>query len=218
MTLVTSLFPTGLNGLVIVVLVAVLVGTVGSSLNSLSTVFTMDIYLKHINPKAENEQITRVGRLTIILGCLISVLMAIAIDQIKGLNLFDVFQSILGFIAPPLAVVFLLAVLWKRTNRAAINTVLTFGAILSLGTGIVYLWVFPKDSFPFWPHYLMLSFYLFVVLLLIAIAISLLVPKTQDELNAEQLTSVKIQPPTKRVKYAWAILSLVMAGLYLVFH
>jgi SSS family solute:Na+ symporter len=44
MTMVTNLFPAGLNGLVIVVLIAVLVGTIGSSLNSLSTVFTMDVY------------------------------------------------------------------------------------------------------------------------------------------------------------------------------
>lgn len=48
MTMVTHLFPTGLNGLVIVVLIAVLVGTIGSSLNSLSTVFTMDIYVKKL--------------------------------------------------------------------------------------------------------------------------------------------------------------------------
>src|SRR5690606_24187065 len=141
MTMVTNLFPTGLNGLVIVVLIAVLVGTIGSSLNSLSTVYTMDIYLKHINPDADSRKVTQIGRYTIIVGCFVSVLMAIAIDQIKGLNLFDVFQSILGFIAPPLAVIFLLAVLWKRTNRAAVNTLLTFGAVLSLGTGVFYLWV-----------------------------------------------------------------------------
>jgi SSS family solute:Na+ symporter len=49
MTMVTNLFPPGMNGLVIVVLIAVLVGTIGSSLNSLSTVFTMDVYAQQIN-------------------------------------------------------------------------------------------------------------------------------------------------------------------------
>src|SRR5690606_4264463 len=163
MTMVTNLFPTGLNGLGIVVLIAVLVGTIGSSLNSLSTVDTMDIYLKHINPKADGRKVTQIGRYTIIVGCLISVLVAVAMDQMKGLNLFDVFQSILGFIAPPLAVIFLMAVLWTRTNHAAVNTLLTFGAVLSLGTGVCYLWVFPQDVYTLWPHYLMLSFYLFVI-------------------------------------------------------
>lgn len=218
MTMVTNLFPTGLNGLVIVVLIAVLVGTIGSSLNSLSTVFTMDIYLKHIKPQANSKEITQVGRYTIIVGCLASVLVALAIDQIKGLNLFDVFQSILGFIAPPLAVVFLLAVLWKRTNKAAVNTLLTFGAVLSLGTGVLYLWVFPKDSYSFWPHYLMLSFYLFAFLLLLGAAISLLFPKSAYEQEHGESYQITMESPSRPVKYAWFILFVVMLSLYLYFH
>src|SRR5690606_10787271 len=217
MTMVTNLFPTGLNGLVIVVLIAVLVGTIGSSLNSLSTVYTMDIYLKHINPNADNRQVTQVGRYTVIVGCFVSVLIAVAIDQIKGLNLFDVFQSILGFIAPPLAVIFLLVVLWKRTNRAAVNTLLTFGAVLSLGTGVCYLWVFPKDVYTFWPHYLMLSFYLFVVLLILGIMVSLLVPKSTYEKENEMAFHFDMEKPTSKVKWAWGILFVVMIGLYIVF-
>ncbi|WP_437919025.1 sodium:solute symporter family transporter [Sphingobacterium sp. LRF_L2] len=217
MTMVTNLFPTGLNGLVIVVLIAVLVGTIGSSLNSLSTVFTMDIYLKHIKPDANNQQVTQTGRYTIIVGCMAAVLIAIAIDQIKGLNLFDVFQSILGFIAPPLAVVFLLAVLWKRTNKVAVNTILTVGAVLSLGTGVLYLWVFPKDSYDFWPHYLLLSFYLFLVLMALGVGISLLFKKSDFEKANETAYAFQIEPPTNRVKWAWAILFLVMASLYILF-
>src|SRR5699024_1105717 len=69
MTLVTNLFPPGLNGLVIVVLIAVLVGTIGSSLNALSTVFTTDIYAQRINPGADNHQLIRTGRITVLAGC-----------------------------------------------------------------------------------------------------------------------------------------------------
>ena len=56
MTMVTNLFPSGMNGLVICVLIAVLVGTIGSSLNALSTVFTTDVYVKNINPNATTQQ------------------------------------------------------------------------------------------------------------------------------------------------------------------
>src|SRR5688572_1606472 len=131
MTLVTNLFPPGLNGLVIVVLIAVLVGTIGSSLNALSTVFTTDVYAKKINPDATNKQIIKVGRLTVLAGCLFAIMMAIAIDSIKGLNLFDVFQAVLGFIAPSLAVVFLLSVFWQRTTRKAVNFTLSIGSAIS---------------------------------------------------------------------------------------
>ncbi|HEY8969553.1 MAG TPA: sodium/solute symporter, partial [Puia sp.] len=52
LTLVTRLFPPGMRGLIIVVLIAALVGNIGSSLNSVSTVFTMDIYVKKHKPAA----------------------------------------------------------------------------------------------------------------------------------------------------------------------
>ncbi len=52
MTLVSSLFPVGMVGLVIAVLTAALISTIGSALNALSTVFTMDIYVKNINTNA----------------------------------------------------------------------------------------------------------------------------------------------------------------------
>ncbi|MGJ1205355.1 SLC5 family protein [Sphingobacterium lactis] len=217
MTMVTTLFPTGLNGLVIVVLIAVLVGTIGSSLNSLSTVFTMDIYLKRINPNADNKQIVQVGRYCIIAGCFIAVMMAIAIDQIKGLNLFDVFQSILGFIAPPLTAVFLLAVLWRRANKAAINTILTFGSVLSLGVGVCFLWVFPKDQYDFWPHYLMLSFYLFILLLFIGIIISLVIPPSNFEIGYGKNEVIVLERPVLKVKIAWLFLFITMIILYLIF-
>jgi SSS family solute:Na+ symporter len=216
MTMVTSLFPTGMNGLVIVVLIAVLVGTIGSSLNGLSTVFTMDIYVKKINPKATNKQIIRMGRITVVAGCIFAIGMALAIDCIKGLNLFDVFQSILGFIAPPLAVVFLLTVFWKRTSRKAVNFVLSIGSVLSLGTGVVYLWVFPSAQYHFWPHYLMLSFYIFVALTAIAMLISVLDPSPQIYV-VDTKADKPVFTTTNKVKLSWILLTLIMIGLYLFF-
>ncbi|WP_237073702.1 sodium:solute symporter family transporter [Mucilaginibacter mali] len=217
MTMVTNLFPAGLNGLVIVVLIAVLVGTIGSSLNSLSTVFTMDVYAKKINPNAQNKDLIRVGRYVVIAGCILAVGMALAIDSIRGLKFFDVFQSVLGFIAPPLAVVFLLTVFWKRTSRLAVNAILSAGSVFSLGTGIMYLWVFPPAQYHFWPHYLLVSFDVFAVLFVAAVIISLLDPNPVRYTDtAEQ--AADIAKPTKKVKIAWAMLCVVMVILYIVFN
>lgn len=217
MTMVTNLFPPGMNGLVIVVLIAVLVGTIGSSLNSLSTVFTMDVYVKNINPNATNKQIVRMGRISVIAGCVFAVIVVLAIDNIKGLNLFDVFQSVLGFIAPPLSVVFLLSVFWKRTTRKAVNFTLSIGSAISLGTGVTYLWILPPDHYAFWPHYLMLSFYIFAALLLIAIVISLL-DRNPTVYTIDELDKTEIEKPTRRVWVSWALLAIVMVALYLFFN
>jgi SSS family solute:Na+ symporter len=214
MTMVTNLFPPGMNGLVIVVLIAVLVGTIGSSLNSLSTVFTMDVYVKKYRPQATNPEIVKVGRYTILAGCVFAVVVALAIDSIKGLNLFDVFQSVLGFIAPPLSVVFLLSVFWKRTTRKAVNLVLSAGSAFSLLTGVVYLWVLPAAEYSFWPHYLLLSFILFAILLVAAVITSLLDKEKAVAINNAQT----IEPPTSRVKLVWTLLIITMITLYLFFN
>ena len=173
MTMVTHLFPTGMVGLVLAVLTAALVSTVGSALNALSTVFTMDIYVKKIRPQAKQKEIIRVGQVVTVVGALISVIITIAIDSIKGLNLFNVFQSVLGFIAPPMAAVFLFGVFWKRTTTLAANMALTLGTVFSIGVGILYLWVFPAEQYDAWPHFMLLSFYLFVIIGIGMIVVSL---------------------------------------------
>jgi solute:Na+ symporter, SSS family len=217
MTMVTNLFPPGMNGLVIVVLIAVLVGTIGSSLNALSTVFTTDVYAKKINPGATNKQIIKTGRITVVVGCLFAIMMALAIDNIKGLNLFDVFQSVLGFIAPPLSVVFLLTIFWKRTTKKAVNLVLSFGSAFSLGVGAVYLWVLPPGKYNFWPHYLLLSFYIFLFLFFVAVITSLLDRSAivADTTHSESSRQVKT---TKSVWLSWGLLAIVMVILYALFN
>ena len=217
MTMVTNLFPSGMNGLVIVVLIAVLVGTIGSSLNALSTVFTSDVYAKKIKPDATQADILRVGRITVIAGCAFAIMMALAIDAIKGLNLFDVFQSVLGFIAPPLSVVFLLTVFWKRTTKLAVNSILTGGSALSLGIGVVYLWVLPPGDYDFWPHYLLLSFYIFAFLMIVAVLISLL-DRNAVVANTTHSEKADLVKPTRKVWTSWILLAIVMIILYIIFN
>lgn len=217
MTMVTNLFPPGMNGLVIVVLIAVLVGTIGSSLNSLSTVFTMDVYVKKFNPTASNQQIVKVGRMAVIAGCIFAVIVVLAIDNIKGLNLFDVFQSVLGFIAPPLSVVFLLTVFWKRTTKKAVNFTLSIGSVFSLAVGITYLWILPPDKYNFWPHYLILSFLIFVVLLFLAVVISML-DRSPSVYQINEEHEANIEKPDRTVWISWIALAIVMVLLYLFFN
>ena len=214
--MVTNLFPPGMNGLVIVVLIAVLVGTIGSSLNALSTVFTTDVYVKKMNPAATTRQQIKVGRITVAVGCVFAVLMAIAIDNIRGQNLFNIFQAVLGFLAPSLSVVFLLSVFWKRTTKTAVNTILSYGSAFSLSIGVLYLWVLPADEYPQWPHFLLLSFYIFATLFITAIVISL-TDKT-PETNGQVIAIADMPVTTKRVKILFGALGLTIIALYIIFN
>jgi SSS family solute:Na+ symporter len=213
MTMVSHLFPSGMVGLVLAVLTAALVSTVGSALNALSTVFTMDIYVKRINPNASPKSIIRTGHIVTIAGALISILITIAIDSIKGLNLFNIFQSVLSFIAPPMAAVFLLGVFWKRTTRLAANLALTVGTAFCLMIGILYYWILPAGVYTFWPHFMLLSFYLFLILVAFMAVVSLC-----GKREVSTLDFGVIPKPGRQVVVLWTALIVVMIGLYLFFN
>lgn len=212
MTLVSSLFPVGMVGLVMAVLTAALVSTIGSALNALSTVFTMDIYVKKINRDATPKDITRTSRIVTVTGALISVLITVAVDNIKGMDLFNVFQSVLSFIAPPMAAVFVMGVFWKRCTKLAANAILTVGTVFSIGCGILYLWVIPEATH--YMHFMLLSFYIFVVLIFAMVILSYM-DKTVVERKSMAVEKARM---SKGVKMAWILLALVMVGLYIFFN
>lgn len=207
--LVERVFPPGLIGLVIVVMMAALISTVGSALNSLSTVFTMDIYVKRYKPEANDKEITFIGRIVVLIGALLSIFLAIGITFIQGLSFFNIFQSVLSFIAPPMAAAFLFAVFWKKTSSKAINLVLTAGIIFSLGIGILYYCKLLLADM----HFLYLSFFIFVILACFIFIYSLL-DKTESSSTLEY-KPIKIN---KSVKTAWVLLIVVMIGLYIFFN
>jgi SSS family solute:Na+ symporter len=213
LTMVYNLFPMGMIGLVMAVLTAALVSTIGSALNALSTVFSMDIYVKRIKPQATQKDISRTGAMVTVLGSVIAILMTIAIDSLRGtLDLFNIFQSVLGFIAPPMAAVFVMGVFWKRCTTLAANTTLTLGTLFSIGTGILYLWFWPFENFK--PHFMLLSFYIFVILVIFMVIISLF-GKQDDK-------QVEIKAIREKLSFdaiaIWVALFAVMIGLYAFFN
>lgn len=212
LTLVYNLFPVGMVGLVLAVLTAALISTIGSALNALSTVFTMDIYVKNMRPQATQKEIARTGRIVTVVGALVSIVITIAVDNIKGMNLFNVFQSVLSFIAPPMAAVFVMGVFWKRCTTLAANVTLTFGTVFSLGSGILYLWVIPGATEAV--HFMMLSFYIFVVLIASMIIVSLANKTATVSPEIVKLT----ERPKRGVIIGWSLLAVVMVGLYVFFN
>lgn len=212
MTLVSSMFPVGVVGLVMAVLTAALVSTIGSALNALSTVFTLDIYVKNLNQNASPKEIVRTGNIVTVIGALVSILITIAVDNIKGMDLFNVFQSVLSFIAPPMAAVFVMGVFWKRCTALAANVILTFGTIFSIGCGILYLWIIPDAAEHV--HFMMLSFIIFVVLVISMVVISY-VDKAAEK--REPMAVVK-EKTSMGVIAAWVLLAVVMVGLYIFFN
>ena len=213
LTMVENLFPVGMVGLVFAVLTACLVSTIGSALNALSTVFTMDVYVKNFKPGAPQWEINLVGRIVVLIGAVLAIVMTVAIDAIKGLNLFNVFQSVLGFIAPPMAAVFLLGIFWKRCTTRAANFCLTVGTVFCLTVGILYLWP-PAWMALQWPHFMLLSFYLFVILVVCMVLISL----TDSDKTVYEIPAPIREQKSRLAIGLWIALAVVMCCLYVYFN
>jgi SSS family solute:Na+ symporter len=148
-----------------------------------------------------------------VVGSVLAIVLTVAIDSIKGLNLFNIFQSVLSFIAPPMTAVFLLGVFWSRATTRAANLVLTAGTAFCLIVGILYLWGPQSDL---WPHFMMLSFLLCLILIIAMIGISMI---DKQPSVRQTVTTLEGQHHLSRlVVTLWLLLAAVMIGLYIFFN
>ena len=111
--LIQYLLPTGLRGIVVAGLLSALMGSLAGVFNACSTLFTVDIYQK-VRPLASQGEIVRMGRF----ATMVMVVIAMAwIPVVRGATgLYNYLQSVQGYLAPPIFVVFFFGVFWKRLN------------------------------------------------------------------------------------------------------
>ena len=160
--LLRNFAPTGIKGLACAALVAAIVSSLASILNSTAAIFTMDIYKKVINPGATEKRLVSVGRIVAIVALLIAIVSVKPL--LGGLDqAFQYIQEYSGYIYPGVTVVFGMGLLWKKaTNRAALWT-----TILTIPVGILIKIAWPDMGF------VLRMGYAFIVLLLLATVLSL---------------------------------------------
>ncbi|HEY9117414.1 MAG TPA: sodium:solute symporter [Roseivirga sp.] len=127
-TLVKALLPVGLKGLVAGGLMAALMSSLASVFNSCSTIFTIDIY-KKLRPQESEKRLLQVGRWATGIVVILGIIWIPIMDKIGGGVMYQYLQSVQSYIAPPIAAVFVLGILWKRMNSK--------GAIITLFAGLV---------------------------------------------------------------------------------
>jgi SSS family solute:Na+ symporter len=126
-TLIVNLLPSGLVGLMIAALLAALMGSMSAVFNSASTMVTLDFY-KRLRPQASESQLVNMGRIATVLMVGLGILWVPFIHLLSS-QLYIYLQSVQAYVSPPIAVCFILGILWTRPNGA--------GAFSSLLTGFV---------------------------------------------------------------------------------
>ncbi len=121
------LLPSGLLGLVFAALVAAIIASTASKINSIATIFTLDLYAKFRGERTraedstgesmgEERHLVLVGRITAIAAIIIAIVVAKPLLG-KSEQAFQYIQEYSGFFTPGITVIFLLGLFWKRATE-----------------------------------------------------------------------------------------------------
>jgi SSS family solute:Na+ symporter len=126
-----ALLPAGLKGLAFAALVAAVVASLAGKANSVATIFTLDVYNKHVNRGASEQRMVWIGRISVVAAMAIAVLLAplLGIDKKGG---FQYIQEYTGFVSPGILAMFLLGFYWRKTTAAAAMFATIGGLVFSV--------------------------------------------------------------------------------------
>ncbi len=129
--LIARYYPTGLVGLGITALLAGFMAGQAGNVSAFNTVWTYDIYKAVINRDASDSHLVWVGRVTTVVGILLSVATAYVAMQFN--TIMDYIQAIFSWVNAPLFATMLLGMFWKRTTSKGAFFGLICGMITSFG-------------------------------------------------------------------------------------
>jgi SSS family solute:Na+ symporter len=141
-----TLLPDGIKGVTIAAFAATVVASLAAKVNSISTIFTLDIYKKAFKKNASESELVKIGKIAIIISTVIGVLLTLGLgDSLmgEGKQGFQYIQEYTGFVSPGIFAMFLLGFFWKKTtsNAALFATIggFVFSVILKFLPGMIDL-------------------------------------------------------------------------------
>ena len=177
--MVATLLPTGVKGLVAGGLMAALMSSLASVFNSSSTLFTVDIF-KKIYPNTKEIKLVRIGKIATGVVVVLGMLWIPIMEKIGGGVLYNYLQSVQSYIAPPIATVFLLGILWKRTNAQGAIATLLFGLVVGTLRIVAELTVSADSSGLIYQfatiNFAHMAIFMFLGCVLVCVVVSLLTP------------------------------------------
>ena len=162
----------GLRGIILAGFLAAVMSTVSALANSTATIFSLDVYKKHINTDADDRRMVLVGRITSLLALVIAALIA---PVLSSSNIFQYFQKGVTYLATPFVPVMVLGLLWKRTSKEGALAGLLGGILIQ--AAVVALDYYLELKL----HWLYLGFIAEVWVFVVVIGVSLATPPPPRE-------------------------------------
>ncbi|MHC4177036.1 MAG: sodium:solute symporter [Planctomycetota bacterium] len=230
--MVRDILPRGIRGIVVAGLLSALMSSLAGVFNASSTLFTMDLYQK-FKPEASQHQLVWIGRMATAAMVLIGLAWVPVIHGQRGL--YDYLQTVQGYLAPPIFVVFFFGVFMKRLNgkgclaalivgfilgvfRLAVDTPVSMKWLASYQEGSL-LWIINNVYFQYY------SLFIFVVCIIVMIVVSYLTePPSLERIRGLTYGTVTDQHRAEsRASWGWmevtasAVVLLAILAAYLYF-
>jgi len=206
-----NLLPAGLKGVAFAALTAAIVASLAGKANSISTIYSLDIYKKYFNKEASERKLVLTGRWAVIISMVIA---AIVTPGLKSLDqAYQFIQEYVGFFSPGVLAIFLLGMFWKRTTAAAALA----GAVLTIpvSTVLKFLPVWTNGGFPDYPFLDRMTI-TFVAIVAMMVIISLLKPNKPGDTHTIEVDKSMFKVSTEFI-IGSVIICGILAALYTVF-
>lgn len=200
-----NLLPAGLKGVALAALTAAIVASLAGKANSISTIFSLDIYKKYFNKEASERKLVLTGRWAVVAAMFIAALVAPALKSLD--QAYQFIQEYVGFFSPGVLAIFLLGMFWKKTTASAGLA----GALLTVPIAAVlkFLPVWTNGAFPDYPFLdrMTIAFFLIVIMMVL---ISLLKPEQKLEHEAHK---IEVDTAMFKVSSEFIIGSFIICGI-----
>jgi len=206
--LMSNLLPSGLRGLVAAGLLAALMSSLASVFNSVSTLFTVDIYQK-LRPNTPQKKLVRTGQIATVIVVIIGIIWIPIMANISGV-LYEYLQKVQSYIAPPIVAVFLMGIFHKRINGQGAFVTLVVGFIVGAFRIVLEL---KKDSLD--PNGLLFKlgdmnfltfgawFFLFCIILTVVVSLLTKAPTEEKVKNLTFGTITEEEKIKNKNSYTW---------------
>jgi SSS family solute:Na+ symporter len=222
---ILAFLPAGLKGLAIAALTAAIVASLAGKANSISTIFTLDVYKKYINKDADEKKLVWTGRLTVFISMVIAVIFTWKdLLGIGGEGGFTFIQKYTGFISPGVFAMFMLGFFWKRTTGAAAMTGLITGFLLAIFFNSYAIPLFGTDNMMYTAYlnksgayeipFLINMGWSFVLTIIIMVVVSMAGPKVNPKAFEIDASMFKV---SKSTLVLIVIILMLLSALYVKF-
>lgn len=126
-----NLLPAGLKGLSFAALTAAVVASLAGKANSISTIFTLDVFRPYFAKDMSEKQLVWVGRIVIVIAMVLAIVVSpfMGIDKKGG---FQFIQEMTGLLSPGIFAAFIMGFFWKKTNSAGAFFAIVGGFLIAI--------------------------------------------------------------------------------------